>query len=225
MRTFLLLTIVSLGLLMVGTSPALTAEDAGEDLFNGRNLNAWRSYLVAHDVGRGKVWNFRDGVIICKGEPMGYLFTPKSYKNFKLTVEYRWAPGKEPGNSGLFLRLNGKPGFLPRTIECQLKNGSAGDLYGFQGMKISGEAARVQTIEHKEFGTLLGVKAMSYNEKEPGEWNTVEVVADGPSVKVSMNGKLVNEATDCEVVAGPIGLQSEGGEIHFRKVQVMPLAD
>jgi hypothetical protein len=66
---------------------------------------------------------------------------------------------------------------------------------------------------------------MSYNEKAPGEWNTVEVVVDGPLVKVTVNDKLVNEATDCEVVAGPIGLQSEGGEIHFRKVEVTPLAD
>jgi len=211
--------IIAASLLLVSTIAS------AEDLFNGRDLTGWRSYLVTHASAQDDVWSVRDGAIVCKGEPMGYLYTSKAYKNFRLKVEYRWAPGKEPGNSGLFLRLNGKPGFLPRAMECQLKSGNAGDLYAFEGMKIGGESPRVQTIQHKELGTLLGVKAMSYNEKAPGEWNTVEVVVDGPLVKVTVNDKLVNEATDCEVVAGPIGLQSEGGEIHFRKVEVTPLAD
>jgi hypothetical protein len=219
MRMIPLLTTVGLGLLLVaGISPA-----AAEDLFNGKDLDGRRAYAVTHSASLADVWSVRDGAIACKGDPMGYLYTAKDYKNFKLTVEYRW-PGK-PGNSGLFLRLNGKPGFLPRTVECQLQNGSAGDLYGFLGMKIGGDPARVRTIQNKDFGALLNVKAMSYNEKKPGEWNTVEVVVNGPSVKVTVNDKLVNEATDCEVIAGPIGLQSEGGEIHFRKVLVTPLPD
>ena len=33
----------------------------------------------------------------------------------------------------------------------------------------------------------------------------------------------VNEATDCDVLAGSIGLQSEGGEIHFRKIKLTKL--
>jgi hypothetical protein len=38
-----------------------------------------------------------------------------------------------------------------------------------------------------------------------------------------VNGEKVNEATDCDVLAGAIGLQSEGGEIHFRSIHVTPL--
>ena len=44
------------------------------------------------------------------------------------------------------------------------------------------------------------------------------------NLQVKVNGRVVNEATDCEVVAGPIGLQSEGGKIHFRKVRLVPLS-
>jgi hypothetical protein len=32
-----------------------------------------------------------------------------------------------------------------------------------------------------------------------------------------MNGKAINTADGVEVVAGPIGLQSEGGVIQFRR--------
>ncbi len=38
-----------------------------------------------------------------------------------------------------------------------------------------------------------------------------------------VNGEKVNEATDCDVTAGAIGLQSEGGEIHFRSNHVTEL--
>ena len=38
-----------------------------------------------------------------------------------------------------------------------------------------------------------------------------------------MNGKMVNEATGCDVRAGKIGLQSEGGVIHFHTVTLTPL--
>ena len=54
-------------------------------------------------------------------------------------------------------------------------------------------------------------------ENPPGQWNRVEIVAQGPRYSVSMNGKLINTAEGVEVVAGPIGLQSEGGVIQFRR--------
>ena len=92
-------------------------------------------------------------------------------------------------------------------------------------MKMSGDAARFKNIEHATLGKFVGVTRIESNEKEPGQWNTAEVVVEGGSIKVTINGKLVNEATDVEVIAGPIGLQSEGGEVHFRKVEVTPLAD
>ena len=45
----------------------------------------------------------------------------------------------------------------------------------------------------------------------------------GDSLQAWINDQLVNEATGCEVLAGPVGFQSEGGEIHFRKIEVTPL--
>jgi hypothetical protein len=196
---------------------------AAEVLFNGKNLDGWRYYLVDHAVGMEDVWSVRDGVIVCKGDPLGYLYTKKAFKNYRLQVEWRWP--EKPGNSGLFQRINAKPGFLPRCMEVQLQHGNAGDIYAFQGMPLSGDPARFRNIKHKELGDFLGVSKISDNEKEPGQWNLAEVVVDGSTIKVWVNGKLVNEATNCEVVAGPIGLQSEGGVVEFRKVEVTPLPD
>ena len=66
---------------------------------------------------------------------------------------------------------------------------------------------------------------MSGNEKPAGEWNKYEITAQGGTITVKVNGKLLNEATGCDVRAGQIGLQSEGGVIHFRNITLVPLKD
>jgi hypothetical protein len=195
------------------------------DLFNGQTLAGWRAVLAKPGVKLEEVWSVREGVIVCRGEPLGFIETDRSFTDFRLSVDWRWAPGKEPGNSGVFLRINGDRKPLPRCVETQLKSGDAGDLYGFHGMKIDGEPARrIEIKAHELGGDLVGVKKTLANEKPPGEWNQVEILASGPSVTVWVNGQKVNEAFGVEVVAGPVGLQSEGGEIHFRNVRLTPLA-
>lgn len=205
------------------STPAAPAEQL---LFNGKNLDGWRYYLSDHLVGMEDVWSVRDGLLVCKGEPMGYLYTKKPYTNFRLVVEWRWAPGKKPGNSGVLMRINGKPMPLPHCIEAQLQNGKAGDVYGFHGMAIDGDPARLRKVEgHELGGNLTGLSRISGQEKEPDQWNLYEIEMNGSNLKVRMNGTLVNEAKNVEMIAGPIGLQSEGGEVHFRKVALTPLPD
>lgn len=190
--------------------------------FNGKDLNGWTAFSVEPQTKKEDVWSVRDGVIVCKGEPMGWLATEKSFTSFKLSVEWRW-PG-QPGNSGVFLRIGGEPKALPRCFECQLKNGDAGTLITFHGLKMDGDAARLSKKNGGEkTGDITIVKKIEGNEKPPGEWNLYEIELRGGSLKVSVNGKLVNEATGCEVVAGPIALQSEGGEVHFRNLRLTPL--
>lgn len=212
-------------LIVLGLAGFVTPVTAGEpiDLFNGKDLTGWKAFLADQSVPMTDVWSVKDGLLICKGEPLGYLYTDRDFTDFHLIVEWRWAPGKEPGNSGVLMRINGEPKPIPRAIEAQLKSGSAGDLYGFHGMKIDGDPARTRrTPNHQLLGDMIGVTKTQANEKTPGEWNRYEITIKGPNVTVLVNGKQVNEARDCEVAAGPLGLQSEGGEIHFRTVRLTP---
>jgi len=194
------------------------------DLFNGENLEGWKSFLVEPNVQKEDVWSVQDGILVCKGEPLGYLYTEADYTSFKLLVEWRWAPDKEPGNSGVLMRISGEPKGIPRAIEAQLKSGSAGDLYGFHGLKIDGaEDRKTGALGHALLGDFVGIGKIEANENDPGQWNTYEITLDGPYISVSVNGKKVNEANNVDILAGPIGLQSEGGEIHFRKIQLTPI--
>lgn len=220
----LLLTTLAAALTVGCSSTPKTAPDGGIALFNGKDLSGWRFYLDDHRFAMEDVWSVQKGILICKGEPMGYLYTEDTFENFKLIVEWRWAPGKTPGNSGILMRINGQPKPLPRSLESQLKSGSAGDLYTFHGMKMGGDPDRLATIKgHSLGGDLTGLPRLSTEEVKPGEWNVSEVTLLGGQVTVLVNGVKVNEATDVEVIRGPIGLQSEGGEIHFRTVRLIPL--
>ncbi len=187
-------------------------------LFNGEDLTGWKPFLVEESAEEGPVWQVRDGVLVCRGEPLGYLYTTASYKDFSLTLEWRWQG--EPGNSGVLLRIAGEAqSFLPRCVEAQLKNGDAGDIWAFYGAALEGSRERFREIEgHESLGDFRGVGKMEAAENPPGEWNTLEITALGENLTVRVNGRVTNEANGLDVVAGPIGLQSEGGEIHFRNI-------
>lgn len=60
-------------------------------------------------------------------------------------------------------------------------------------------------------------------EKPIGEWNTLECIVRGDTLKVYLNGVLVNEATGLKPMAGRIQIQSEGAEIYFRRFELLPL--
>ena len=215
--------IFSFVLLFMGSGPAL-AQGQSMELFDGRTLSGWKAYLVEHLTDLEDVWSVEGGILKCKGEPLGYLYTDQAFESFRLVVEWRWAPGTEPGNSGVLLRINEAPRAIPRTIEAQLKSGNAGDVFGFHGMRIDGPEDRRSEAKGRDLvGDFIGVSRMTTAEKDPGEWNRYEITLDGSDLEVNVNGQLVNQVTDCEVLSGPIGLQSEGGEIHFRKVTLTPL--
>jgi hypothetical protein len=221
---------IVLALLAGGVGVARAEQKPGEPkfgpevaLFNGKNLEGWGFFLVDPQLKIEDVWSVKDGILVCKGEPMGYLATQQEFKDFKLVVEWRWAPGKEPSNSGLFSRITGEPKAVPKCLECQLKHDNVGDLWVFQGFKLKGDADRHQELDVEKLGHLLGVKRIAGNEKPPGEWNQTTVLLDGGHVSVELNGQVVNYATDCDDVPGKVGLQSEGGEIHFRTVKLLPI--
>ena len=210
----------------VSIASAADKPSKASDLFNGKNLDGWGCFLVEPDAKMKDVWSVKDGNLICKGQPHGYLCTDKEFDNFKLVVEWRWAPGGTPGNSGVLMRITGDEMMLPNCVEAQLAHQNAGDMYGFQGFKIDGDPARKKIVAgHKLGGDLVGLKknSESDNEKEAGQWNKYEITADGGTITLKVNGKELNQATGCDTQAGKIALQSEGGEIHFRTVRLMPL--
>ena len=153
----------------------------------------------------------RDSVIALSG-PFGYVRTDKAYSNYKLNAQWRWPDSAT--NSGIFVNIQ-QDGIWPDCYECQLWNGRAGDLINSGGADCA---------EYRADSTLMIVTKMNAsNEKPVGEWNSAEVICDDSTVTVYINGELQNRITGVSNNKGYIGLQSEGGPIEFRRVELTPL--
>ncbi|MEZ5966322.1 MAG: DUF1080 domain-containing protein [Planctomycetota bacterium] len=182
-------------------------------LFDGSGLDAFACFLK-DGAEMGDVWSVVDGELVCSGKPTGYLYTKDTFDNFVLQLQWRFDPKKGAGNSGVLLRMSGEHKVWPRSIEAQLESGNAGDFWNIGKFGMNTEAARRNGRNTKKTHAA---------EKPLGEWNRYEIVVDGSWVQLRVNGEVVNEAWDCEVLPGHIGLQSEGAEIHFRDIRVRPL--
>lgn len=188
----------------------------GDMLFNGKDLTGW-TVFSSSDPGATPVWSVRDGVLVCSGNPAGYIKTEDSYSDFVLTLEWRWNPEtKDGGNSGVLLRVNGEDKIWPRSVEAQLHSGNAGDFWNIGEMSMVTDAARLNG---------RNTKKITAAEKPVGEWNRYVISCIGGTITLKINGVLVNEATEVEHVAGPIALQSEGTEIHFRNIAIVPVTN
>jgi hypothetical protein len=112
---------------------------AGEELFNGRNLDGWYTWLRAtkHEDPR-KVFSVVDGAIRISGEDWGGIATRKTYRDYHLIVEWKWG-GRTWGDrtskardSGILVHAVGEDGAASGTwlesIESQIIEGGTGDF-------------------------------------------------------------------------------------------------
>jgi len=192
-------------------------------LFNGKDLTGWMPFVPGAAEAKmqpADVWSVVDEkgekVLICKGQPVGYLRTQAAHKNFILKLQWRFPEGKDPGNSGVLLRQVGEDKVWPKSVEAQLQSGSAGDFWNIEEFTMTTDPLRT---------TGRNTKKTHHAERPLGEWNEYEIIVDKGLVAVKVNGEEVNRATGVEEIAGHIALQSEGAEIHFKNIRLIPLAD
>ncbi len=171
--------------------------------------------------GQEGAWHFEDGVLSAEGENAGWLATHRQYANFRLSAQFRVAPG---GNSGIYLRapLAGDPAYA--GLEIQI---------------LDEDAPRAGHLEPSQYtGSLYGIQAPADRvSKGAGVWQTMVIVAEGPRLQVSLNGKKVLD-TDLTYyshladthpglvrTSGYIGLQSGGSRIEFRNITILELPE
>jgi hypothetical protein len=169
-------------------------QDGYTDLIDGVSLDGWNIIGNANWViGKG---------IIEGNKPSGFLVSSKSYRNFIIRAEF-WAESNT--NSGIFIR-------------CQdHKQVSAGNAY---------EVNIWDTRPGQEYstGAIVDVAKVNPIHKAGGRWNTMEITANGTQLIVTMNGAItVADARDSKFSEGLIALQSAGGTVKFRKLQIKPI--
>ena len=196
-------------------------------LFNGKNLSGWHVDVPEMDTNKAAINPFivRNGMLVSLGTPPGHLISDSVYMNFRLTVEYRFAG--VPGNCGVLVFAS-KPRALykmfPKSVEVQMMHQNAGDFWCI-----------VEDIEVPDMETRRGPKAnwgitegkerriknlTDNSEKPVGEWNSMTIECVDNSIKVWVNGDLVNYGFNATASKGNIAIQAEGSEVEFRKIEL-----
>jgi hypothetical protein len=214
-------------LLLIITSALSTihAQAQSKKLFNGKNQKGWHVDVPDMDKNPALKSPFvvRKGMLVSLGTPEGHLITDLEYQNYRLEVQYRFA-GK-PGNCGVLVHASTPRALysmFPKSIEVQLMHENAGDFWCIV------EDISVQDMEKRrgpkdQWGTTEDklrriINLTDGSEKPVGEWNDVKIECLNTSIKVWVNGDLVNQGFDCTAQKGQIALQAEGSEVEFRKV-------
>lgn len=201
---------------MVGASIAASddAQSKSRQLFDGRTLDGWKVF-VPEGADGSSTFTVKDGVLVCTGQPAGYIATTEQFESFELELEWRFDPQKGAGNSGVLLRVDEKDQVWPRSIEAQLHSGNAGDIWNIGEVPMTVDPARTDGRRTR--------KMEASSEKPLGEWNKYRITLDAGKLELRVNGVLQNSAVACEVRKGRIALQSEGAHIEFRNIKLRPL--
>ena len=191
-----------------------------ESLFDGETLNGWGI------TGNPDGWSVAGDCIHCKAEGGGYLYTEETFRDFVLSLEFRYAP---KANSGVFFRWTDLEDPVQTGIEIQIL-----DTY-----------ERSPATTHC-CGAVYDVQAPARNTcKRTGEWNQMVLTAEGSNLQVDLNDEQVVdmdlsrwstpgvnpdgtpnkfERAYCEMVEdGHIGLQDHGGKVWFRELKIKTL--
>lgn len=196
------------------------------DLFNGKDLSGWVDVNTSPST-----WSVNEeGLLVCHGQPIGVMRSDRMYENFVLIIE--WRHMEAGGNSGVFLWCDAVPGEnrLPKGMEVQMLELE----WPFINTDDKGEPRPIAYVHGELFGAG-GMTAIPANPRgnrskslenrclPKGEWNRYVVVAVDGTVKLSVNGKFVNSIREASFRKGYLCLESEGAEIHFRKISIMEL--
>ncbi|MBC9035131.1 DUF1080 domain-containing protein [Sphingomonas sp. JC676] len=238
------LPFAGLCLLALATAPALagqmmpapntlTARERSEGwqlLFDGRDLNGWRSFGGG---AASRNWVVRDGALVLTaktGEMSGGdLVTADTYGAFELTLDWKVERG---GNSGVFYLARNVPGtknIYETGIEMQVL-----DDDGHPDGKIPSHRA----------GSLYDMTVPPPGAARPaGSWNHARLRVEPGRIRQWLNGTLTadvpfgNDAWRKRVAAskfasmplfgtfpsGVIGLQDHGEPVAFRNIKVRKL--
>jgi Domain of Unknown Function (DUF1080) len=252
-----------LGLVFLSATAVLPAADSAKDgppvaLFNGRNLEGWDVFVPDLKPGvKQDLFQVTDGVIHVypdaaagSRQPFAYLVTQAEYRDYRLTLEYKWgtkkfAPRAGPDNvrdAGVCYHVRGPNEIWPISVECQIQEGDTGDVWlihtrgtstlHFDNLNyFTGPDAVITTRGDDPKGYRRFFRSNCFEQEG---WNQVEVTVRGDSATYRVNGHVNNRVTDLKywdpatsswlpLVQGRILLQGEGAEILYRHVMLTPL--
>ncbi|MBU2985094.1 DUF1080 domain-containing protein [Saccharophagus degradans] len=198
------------------------------------------------------VFSVVDGLLRVSGEEWGGLTSHAEFERFHLMFDIKWGDKKWPPrlgvvrDSGLLYYAVGPHGAQSshwmRSHEFQIQEGDCGDYHSLDGALIDVHAGNANQGDwhfyrydpslplQKNISSRV-LKLGNY-EKPHGEWNTMEVIADGKTLIHKVNGKEVFRAFNSRqkqgdeikpLLKGKLQIQSEGAEVFYKNIKIKKL--
>lgn len=195
-------------------------------LFSPDKKNEWRIFLskTGKEDPKG-VFTFENGMVHASGEDFGYVITEKKYRNFHLSIEFKWGEKKFPPrenekrDGGILYHVNIYNGdkIWPRSLEYQVQEGDCGDFW----MTDSTTIVYRDTLTTPK--NWIRAPKLKNAEKPNGEWNKAEIIVKEGMIIHLLNGEIVNKAGLGNTREGNIVIQSEGAELFYRNAEIEEL--
>jgi len=194
-------------------------------IFNGKSLEGWHGHNP-HSTTKAKPtelegaiakqqeefqahWSVENGELVNDGHGP-YCTTDKSYSDYEFLIEYKTVP---KADSGIYLRGTPQVQIWDHTNPAGFKNGADKGSGGLWNNAAGAPGKDPSEVADKPFG----------------EWNSFRILQVGARTSVWLNGKhvvdhaLMHNYWDRKKPlprAGKIHLQTHGGEIRWRNIQL-----
>jgi len=180
-------------------------KDGFQSLYNRRNLRQWK--------GDRRLWRVNNGVIVGSTDDLQipgntFLIHKKEVGNFHLKLQVKL----RNGNSGIQFRSEELPDFVVRGLQADMAEGNWwGSIYdekGKRGVIVNGWTGKAEKVV------------------KPEDWNDYEILANGDSITLKLNGVVTAELKDSSRTRGVLALQLHRGpamKVYFRNMRIKRL--
>lgn len=128
----------------------------------------------------------------------------------------------EGGTGDIIVVSGGLPNFYISSFASPIKHGNI-PVFDPKGESIMIQRGRLNWHGRDPlWKDIKGYRGINDVEKQLGEWNEL-IISNGEALSVFLNGILVNKAVDFKPRKGRIQIQSEGAEIYFKRIELIPI--
>ena len=163
----------------------------------GSNLNDW---TLVGDAN----WRLQDDAIqadFLRGKVPSYLVSKAQYTDYHIRAEF-WVDSQT--NSGIFIRCQDPTKIgAHNCYEVNIWDTRPDPTYGT--------------------GAIVDVAKVSPMPRAGGQWNVMEITAQGDALTVKLNGVVTSSARNNKWTKGHIALQYGSGVVKFKQVLIKPI--
>jgi hypothetical protein len=187
------------------------------NLFDGTNIDQWMGNTAGYVINDGAL------VVVPDNGSGGNLYTKEEYADFVYRFEFQLTPGANNG-IGVHAPPVGDAAYVGMEIQV-----------------LDNEAPMYASLQPYQYhGSVYGIAPAKRGYLLPtGEWNKEEIMLKGSTIKVTLNGTVINEVDIKEVTkngtadhkehpglartTGHIGFLGHGDVVRFKNMRIKKL--